>query len=233
MPILNLDAIAPQTIDVEKLDSATGEKRAWKLRADVPTSVLMRCFYLVELEQRRPKVEFDLDAPVDVEEVKHLEATVLAHEGQEEEEALAILGAIWRHTYTGTPDEELRKTLTATERRQILNIFFLLLLARSGKLPSPATPASSSTDSPASSTPETETEPTVTVTQEPNEFVATVMAPHPKRSRTSRAAGSIPSETPSLVALSPRELEAVVSEAREPIAPIHTTTASGVAASIY
>lgn len=148
MPVLNLDAVAPQTLDVQK-----GE-RLWKLRMDVPSSRLVRCFALVEMEGQRPELSLPdptTTAPgaIDFAALRAMERELRAHEELVEAETLAVLGDIWRWSDPEVRDEQIGEWLTPGERRNLVQLFFLGLLARSGKLPRAVTSASSPTDSPA------------------------------------------------------------------------------------
>lgn len=182
MPTLNLDVVTGMAVDVEAT-TVDGEVRTWKLRGDVPSSILVRCLYLVEIEQDRPGLEIDLDKPLDYTQIQRQEAALVAHQKYEEQTALEICGAIWRWTDPAMTDEEIARMLPPAKQKELVKAFFSLLLLRFGKLPASATASSSRTDSS-----ETQNEGLTTQTTETTEKAETFPS--------SRAADSTLSETP-------------------------------------
>lgn len=146
MPTLNLDVVTGLAVDVEAT-TVDGEVRTWKLRGDVPSSILVRCLYLVEIEQDRPGLEIDLDKPLDYTQIQRQEAALVAHQKYEEQTALEICGAIWRWTDPAMTDEEIARMLPPAKQKELVKAFFSLLLLRFGKLPASATASLSRTDS--------------------------------------------------------------------------------------
>lgn len=196
MSVVNLDAIAPRPIEIQK-----GEQ-TWKLRNDVPSGRLARVFEVIELERALPKLDMDSD---DFTALRAQAEALRAAEAEVERVTLEVLGDIWRWTDASVTDEWIAEMLAPSERRDMLQVFFLGLLARSGKLPSAPTDASSSTDSPS-----------------PSAQAETMSAPATANSPTSTARGSTRSATRSQPGSSDQKVR-----------PIQTRTASGKAASIY
>lgn len=212
MPVLNLDAVAPKTITVER--GGGGEGHSWKLRADVPSGILVRCFEVVELEEQRPELEISVEGGQDFALLRAQGERLRAHERAIEAKVLDVLGEVWRWTDPTVTDEWLAETFSPGARRDMLGAFFLILLARSGKLPPAATSGSSSTASPSPSTePQRQSSPTATAADSPS----------------SKGRGSTRSATRSRRGSSRRKGQ----PAAELTQPERTTTASGVAASIY
>jgi hypothetical protein len=112
MPILNLDPIQASTIDVtQKL--AEGEERVWKLRADVPASVLLDVFDLFALDEGLDQITTAAEMRTRFEARMAMTASICLR--------------IFQHTYPTFTAAELGGMLTYTQQREVIMLFFSLL----------------------------------------------------------------------------------------------------------
>ena len=117
--VLNFDTLSVDYVDIE-----VGGKLLWHLRDDVPTSILIRAFAVVDLERRYQ------------EAAAANNADQLADVYAEYEQALCHHCAeIIRHSYPDVSDAEVAGALLPRAQMEILKVFFTLRLSPSGQLP--------------------------------------------------------------------------------------------------
>lgn len=137
--VINIDALVVETVTLN-LRMPDGSVKTYDLRDDVPVSVGLLTFQLMQKEQDLKAAEAAGEPAFQVQG-KRLEmmSADITH----------ILGEIFRHTYPETTDGELAMLIPPSQGMEIVKVFFTSLTAKFKPLES----ATDSSSSPESQTP--------------------------------------------------------------------------------